>query len=408
MAGAARRRLPAVVVLVVGLLALALPWLERLRPPPLAARADWEYPVTSRADGGQGSLREAITAANSAPGRARIRLPDGGIHVETPLPPLINPAGIVLQGGRGSEVEGRALGKAAVLDVIAPDSVLRGFRIVGGAGQGLLVRSARVEVDGVELRDCGSGIHALSTADGLTVTSGRFESNVVGILLEGGVPGVRIVDGSFRGHQRAGVWAVAAEPRRGASLFVRHNRFDGDDIAVVAMNVGALIEENQIAGFHEAGVFVSGGENVLRGNRIRAGDSYGICAVASEATRIEANEADHNRAVGILLKNALTTMVTSNRVYANGFGIVVVFGDSLRPSRLTDNLVWQQTFDGIYVIGGSPVVSSNQIRASGGAGIRIDDFHGRSGPVRMAHPLVTDNVVERNHADGLARGRYIE
>jgi len=155
-------------------------------------------------------------------------------------------------------------------------------------------------------------------------------------------------------------------------------------------------------------VFLSGRENALRNNRIRSGGTYGICAVSSEATVIEGNEADHNRAVGILLKNAFSTVVKANRVYANGFGIVVVFGDPFRPSRVADNLVWQQTFDGMYVIGGSPFVTGNQVRASGGAGIRIDDFEGVRGAVRLATPLLTDNLLERNRFDDPKRGRYVE
>ena len=77
-------------------------------------------------------------------------------------------------------------------------------------------------------------------------------------------------------------------------------------------------------------------------------------------------------------------------------------------SRVAENLVWQQSFDGVYVIGGSPVVSGNQVRTSGRAGIRIDDFEGRRGAIRAAHPLLSDNVLERNLFDDPRRGRYVE
>jgi len=219
---------------------------------------------------------------------------------------------------------------------------------------------------------------------------------------------VKVVDNAFHGQRRAGVWAVAREDEARTEVLIQRNRFDDDALAIVAMNAGARIEDNTLAGFHEAGVFVSGRQNLLRNNRVRAGRSYGICAVASEATIIEGNEADHNLAVGILLKNALTTVVRANRVYANGFGIVVVFGDPLRPSRVAENLLWRQAFDGVYIIGGSPVVAGNQVRASGGAGIRVDDFEGQGGVVRVAQPLLSDNVLDRNSPDALKRGRYVE
>jgi len=397
-----------VIVGFLGLCLLSLPWLARLRPLPLTARAHDEYRVTSTSDGGPGSLREAIVAANRAPGRFRILLPARGIKVETPLPPLVNPAGVVVQGQDGSAIDASALREGAVLDVIAPGSSLRGFRLAGGGGQGILVRSPHVQVEGLAFVACGSGVHALATARGLTITGSRFEANGIGVTLEGGIGDARVVDNVFHGQRRAGVWAVSPEEATRTALVILRNRFEDDALAIVAMNAGARIEDNNLAGFLEAGVFVSGRQNQLRNNRVRAGHSYGICAVASEATIIEGNEADHNQAVGILLKNALTTVVRANRVYANGFGIVVVFGDPLRPSRVAENLLWRQSFDGVYIIGGSPVVAGNQVRASGGAGIRIDDFQGLRGVVRVAQPLLSDNVLDRNSSDALKRGRYVE
>jgi len=396
------------IVGFLGLCVISFPWLAGLRPAPLTARAHDEYRVTSAGDRGPGSLREAIVAGNRAPARFRILLPGRGIKVETPLPPLVNPAGVVVQGQDGSEIDGSALTEGAVLDVIAPGSSLRGFRLAGGGGPGILVRSPRVHVDGLAVEACGSGVHALATAGGLAIAGSRFDRNGIGVMLEGGIRDARVVDNVFHGQRRAGVWAVSREDAVATEVAILRNRFEDDSLPIVAMNAGARIEDNNLAGFQEAGVFVSGRQNVLRNNRVRAGHSYGICAVASEATVIEGNEADHNQAVGILLKNALTTVVRGNRVYANGFGIVVVFGDPLRPSRVAENLLWRQAFDGVYIIGGSPVVAGNQVRASGGAGIRVDDFEGPGGVVRVAQPLLSDNVLDRNSPDALKRGRYVE
>jgi parallel beta-helix repeat protein len=347
-------------------------------------------------------------AANRAPGRTRIVLPALVVKIETPLPPLVNPAGIVVQGQGGSAIDAAGLSGGPALDLIAPGSSLRGFHVLRAAGQGILVRSPSVRVEDLTLQACGTGLHVLGPARDLRVTGSTFEANAVGVTLEDGVEAVRIVDNVFRAHRRAGLWAVSSRDSGRPELVVLRNRFEGDAISIVAMNVGARIEDNHISGFGEAGVFVSGRENALRNNRIRSGHTYGICAVSSEATLIEGNEADHNQAVGILLKNAFSTVVKANRVYANGFGIVVVFGDPLRPSRVAENLVWQQSFDGMYVIGGSPVVTGNHVRASGRAGIRIDDFESVRGAVRLANPLLTDNVLERNLFDDPKRGRYVE
>jgi nitrous oxidase accessory protein NosD len=391
----------------VGICLLALPWLADLRPPPLTARARTEYRVTNTGDRGSGSLREAIVFANQTPGRARIVLPAATIQVETPLPPLVNPAGVVLLGQGGSAIDATRLKEGPALDVISPGSSLSGFRLSRAAQQGILVRSPHVEMDDLTLVACGSGVHALPTAAGLSINGCRFEANEFGVAVDGGISDMKVRASLFHGHRRAALWAVSAEEASRPELLISRNRFEDDALAMVTINVGARIEDNNVSGFREAGVFVSGRQNLLRNNRVRAGRSYGICAVSSEATVIEENETDHNQAVGILLKNALTTVVRANRVYANGFGIVVVFGDALRPSRLAQNLVWGQSFDGLYIIGGSPIVAGNQVRASGGAGIRIDDFQGRLG-LLVAEPLLSDNVLERNMPDGLKRGRYLE
>ena len=402
-----RGRLEWIALGFIGLCLVLLPWLADLRPPPLTARAATEYLVTSARDAGPGSLREAIVFANRAGRRARILLPSRTVRVETPLPPLVNPDGVVVQGQSGSEIDATALGEGAALDVISPGSSLRGFRLARGAEQGILVRSPRTELEDLTVAGCGSGVDALATASGLRVTGCRFDSNGFGVVLEGGIRDVKLLDNAFRGHRRAAVWAVSPQDVSRPELLILRNRFDSDAFAIVSMNAGARIEDNDVSGCQEAGVFVSGRQNLLRNNRVRSGRAYGICAVSSEATVIEGNETDHNQAVGILLKNALTTVVRANRVYANGFGIVVVFGDALRPSRLAENMVWRQSFDGVYIIGGSPIVAGNQVRASGGAGIRIDDFEGRRG-VLVARPLLSDNVLDRNLYDDLKRGRYVE
>jgi hypothetical protein len=54
------------------------------------------------------------------------------------------------------------------------------------------------------------------------------------------------------------------------------------------------------------------------------------------------------------------------------------------------------------------VVAANQVRASGRAGIRVDDYQGRRGVVQVAQPLLMDNVVESNTVDDVQRGRYTE
>jgi hypothetical protein len=396
---------------VVGFLSsatLALPWLTRLRLDLPDPRAPRDFHVTSGADSGPGSLRAGIMAANTADGPARLRLPAARLTVETALPPLVNPHGVLVEGTDGTEIDGAAIVEGPLLDVIAPGSRLRRFALRHAGEEGLRVRAPRVEVENVSFASCRTGLRVLGSADDVAVTRSRFDENEVGVQIDGGAARTRLQDNAFRGHTRAGVWAVAPAPVPPPGLVARKNRFDADGIGIAALNVPARIEDNDIARARNAGLLVSGRENVLRHNRARGGRAYGICAVASDATLIEGNETDGNQAAGLLVRDAHNTVVRANRVYANGFGIVVLFGDARRPSTLTGNAIWNQRFDGVYVIGGSPILAGNEIRVNGGAGMRIDDFRDRHGRERRSEPLLRDNAVDRNGSDETRRGTYIE
>src|SRR5204863_1111401 len=61
------------------------------------------FVVSNTNDGGSGSLRQAIFDANAIPGPDQIQfnIPGGGVHTiapETPLPPLTDGSGVILDG----------------------------------------------------------------------------------------------------------------------------------------------------------------------------------------------------------------------------------------------------------------------------------------------------------------------
>jgi parallel beta-helix repeat protein len=123
---------------------------------------------------------------------------------------------------------------------------------------------------------------------------------------------------------------------------------------------------------------------------------------------VEDNEIDHNRGVGVLLRDGSQSAVTRNRVYANGYGVVVVFGDPVRPDTVAENLVFEQVQDGLYVIAGAPVLRANEVRGNGAAGLRIHDFAPLLGARRAAAPLLQGNVFTGNTHDEPERGVYRE
>jgi hypothetical protein len=396
------------VVGFVGASTLALPMLASLRLDPYHRRAPRHFAVTSDADSGPGSLREGILAANRADGPAHIRLPPRRLTLKTSLPPIVNPHGVAIAGAPGSEIDGAALSAEPMLDLLAPGSRLQGLTVRNASGDGIRVHSPRVHLDTVGFVACGTGLRVLSGAHGVAVARSRFERNRVGLSIEGGAMQASVRSSEFRGHEQAAIWAVSAKPATQTDLSVRHCRFDHDNIGVVAWNVRAHLEDNDLWSARDAAIFISGRENVVQGNRVRGGQRYGICVVAADASTVSGNETDGNRAVGLLVRDTLNTVVRDNRVYGNGYGIVLLFGDARRPTTVLNNAVWNQAYDGLYVIGGSPVLTANELRVNRGAGVRIDDFVDRHGRERRSDPLLRDNALDRNGSDQPARGRYVE
>jgi len=145
---------------------------------------------------------------------------------------------------------------------------------------------------------------------------------------------------------------------------------------------------------------------VVRENRISAGAGFGIYADATEGTPIEENEVDHNSAGGVLVRSARNTTVRSNRIYANGYGIVVVFGSTASPNTVAGNVLLGQLEDGLYVVGGSPLMRANQVRGSRGSGLRILDFLWGRRPRVVADPFLEGNILTGNGSDVPRREEY--
>jgi Right handed beta helix region len=400
-----------VAVAWLGVLAAFEKPLAERRPAPVEFSAAVEFLVTSPKDGGPGSLREAIFAADQAQTRARVRILVRRVVLETALPPLINPKGIVIEApDPGTELDARALPEEAVLDLAAPRSVVSGLRIRGAAGSGILVRARGTRLTRVGLLDCGTGVQLAEGIDDVVVEESSFDENGTGLRVAAGVSGVSVNRNVFRKHDQAGVWAVApAPPLEGttASLVLRQNQFEDDRVSVVLINVVGQVEANRFARPGEAAVYLSG-PGLVRRNRIQAGSRVGVYVDAADGALIEENELDHNVAVGVLLRQGHRAGVLRNRVYENGYGIVVVFGDRKGPNVIAENLVLSQREDGLYVVGGSPVLRGNRALGNRGAGLRVLDYVPLRGPRITGDPLLQDNVLRENGSDSPVRGEYRE
>lgn len=403
-------RHPVVAALVAwtGLVAVSERWLSERRPASPELRAAHRIVVTSAVDGGPGSLREAIYAADRAGERALVEVDVARIALRTPLPPLVNPDGVVIDAERSRcEIDASAV-SGPVLDLAAPRSVVRGLRIRGAADQGILVRLRGARILSVGLADCGEGVHLVEGADDVQVLDSVFEANGTGVRLPPAPSGIVLSGNRFSRHEQAGVWAVAAAPPSGVAvpgLVLRDNRFDGDRIGIVLIHSPAEVERNELLGARESAIYLTGG-GVLRSNRIRGGASVGVFGDGTEGALLEDNEIDRNFAVGILLRAARTTTVRRNRISLNGYGIAIVSAGRGAPSVVADNLILSQQFDGLFVVGGSPVLQGNRVLGSGSAGLRLLDLVPLRGPRQVAEPLLQGNVLRNNRLGETVRGEY--
>jgi hypothetical protein len=95
-------------------------------------------------------------------------------------------------------------------------------------------------------------------------------------------------------------------------------------------------------------------------------------------------------------------------VYENGYGIVVVFEPLEGRSTVSDNLLLSQREDGVYVVGGSPILARNRAVGNRGAAVRVLEYVPRHGERVGGTPLLQENVLQDNGINEPIRGEYHE
>jgi hypothetical protein len=392
-----------VAALFAGVLAAAAPWIDRLRPLSLGQRAADRFLVTNGADGGTGSLREAIFLADRVDGRVRIVIDTPAITLTSPLPPIINAAGIAIEAARDLvRIDASRLAAGPVLDVASPGTTISGIAIVGASAQAVLLRMSGARLTRTRMERNGVGVFAVDGVTDLTVADSDFEDNSVGIQLGAGTADVRLRNNRFRRHGKAAIWSVAPTPAAGFGLTgvdIAGNDFDGDDTSIVLINTVARVDRNTFMRAGIAAVFASGSAVTVRGNRMRSGLGFGISADALDHAVIAGNEINHHCGGGILLRGTRATQISSNRIYSNGYGIVMFLGQTGSPNSVVDNMVMRNALDGLHVIGASPVIRRNRLLDNEGSGLRVSSLLAKGKPSVASRPLVDGNVLSGNRTD---------
>jgi Right handed beta helix region len=398
---------------IVALLAVAIslwlyPRFADLKPLGSFDEPGSTFVVTSAADSGPGSLRDALFRSLRLPAPSVVVLQSLEIRLETPLPPLASTHALSLKSlGPASTIHAPPdVVEIPVLDVRGGAVDIENVTIRGAAGQAIRVATRNpVRLTEVVVADSAIG---LSAAEGhrLEVASSRFVANRIGIELLGfGSATISAV--TFEAQRDAGIWAVGppGADSESAMLDVARSRFRGSRYGIVAANVEAHLRESEIEGSSNDGILVLGGTLEMTGNRIHRGAGAGVRSSGLSAGLVARNEVFGNAALGILLEATRKTTVEANQVYRNGYGIVALRNDGPAAVTLEQNVVVAQSVDGIVAIGDSPAIIDNHALRNTSAGIRIFDLS-IDGSYFESSPLLRGNVLEGNGIDGPVHSLY--
>jgi len=246
------------------------------------------------------------------------------------------------------------------------------------------------------------GVFAMDDVSGLRINDSEFDRNGIGIQLGARSDDVLVTGNRFRRHEKAAIWSVAPMAPSTASssaVDITANEFDGDETSIVLINGAARVERNTFIRARTAGVLVTGSSVSVRGNRMQSSLGFGISAAELNHAVITDNEINHNCGGGILIRATRGSQIAMNRLYSNGYGIVVVLGPSDSPNNIVDNTVMRSAVDGLYVIGASPVIRGNRLLANEKSGLHLSSLQDGGRAVVESRPFVEANILAGNGAD---------
>jgi parallel beta-helix repeat protein len=136
---------------------------------------------------------------------------------------------------------------------------------------------------------------------------------------------------------------------------------------------------------------VVGAGAVIRGNRINGGASMGIVAENASGAVIDDNELEGLTAYGVMVRGSSNTLVRSNRLHNCGYGLAFVLGDARKVSTAVDNTIIEAKFNGIDVIGDSPILRRNQVLRAHAYALHVEDFQPPNGQKVSSQPFLDNN-----------------
>ena len=363
--------------------------------------------VTNGADRGPGTLREALFLAATAPGPTTISLQVPTISLATPLPPVVNSHGVSIVARQGGgEIDARGLSSGPALDVAAANVSVNGVAIRNCANAAILVRAVHFSLENATLAACDVGVDVAENAHDLLLEHNRFVNDRLGVRFTASSSDTTVAANEFSGERDAGIWAVRGETDlQPGTLSVRGNRFDGGRNGMVAGNINIIAEQNDFSGAQAAAVDLVGAGAVVRANRISGGSGMGIVAEGVHAAVIEDNELNGLPAYGIMIRGSSNALVRANRVSACAYGMAFVLGDTRNPSTAVDNIIIEPRYDGIDVVGDSPILRRNHVLKPHAFALRVEEFERPDGSKVVSTPFLDDNSFGPSPATAAATRR---
>jgi titin len=355
--------------------------------------------VTSTADDGPGSLRQAILDANAHTGADTITfaVPGDGVQTIQPLSalpavtdavtidgttqpgyagsPLIEIDGhLAGTGADGLSISGNFTGTIFVKALLINRFVGRGISVLnaGASGSSVVIQGDRIGTD-------PSGTQALGNGTGVYISVSAAHVTIGGTAAGAG--------NVISGNSGLGIYIFT-----GSSQVIQGNRIGTDPTGTQALGNGGGIEAHGFGDYVTIGGTAANAGNVISGNRgagIYLGDAFGV-----------------------VQGNRIGTDVTGTRALGNGLGLyqgdgsVTVGGTAVGAG----NVISGNAGDGIQLGYGSVIqgnligtdVTGSQPLGNGGNGIRVFGYFQSLGNTIGGTAAGAGNIISANGGDGIS------
>jgi hypothetical protein len=371
-----------------------------------------EFLVTSEADAGPGSLRDAILAADRISTSATIRVQAKHISLETALPALVNSRGIAIDvPDDHGWIDADRLHQGTVLQIHSAQTHIKGLHIAHAHDTAVAISSPGVRLESMTVTDSKVAILLDAASSGTSIESAVLERNQTGLLVEPGTHDLTISGCTFRDSTRAGFWFVGPQGPAAASGIAEHERarlldslFERNATGIVLANQSTLVQKNRFLGSLESAVMILGGAATLQDNDVRGSKGTAVMITAGSGVVFVHNTLADNAAAALIVRDSTAT-VERNTLVNNQLGIVSIAHSGSGTPVLRDNLISKTATDAVTLIGGTTVLERNQVTENHGAGLReLDLVEAQS--TQKVTPRLEANVFRNNGTDNPILGVY--